>query len=168
VKPTSSGENGSARSECADQSVRLVRADPGSLPSSIKLGIALEATAALAFAAAAIRLLPFSRVAKLASSGRSRGREAKLLQKAEIDKVCWSVRGAAWRVPWRTVCFQKGLATHLMLRRRGIASVLHYGISHPQEDALAAHVWISVGDEIVMGGNEAKGFRCVVEFPRTD
>jgi hypothetical protein len=66
-------------------------------------------------------------------------------------------------VPWKAVCFQNALAMQSMLRRRGVASVLHYGIG--REDGLKAHVWLSVGGEIVIGGDEAPRFVEVAAFP---
>ena len=111
----------------------------------------------------AIRLLPFKRVA--ASAARE-PRAVAPGDAAAVRDACWAVEAAARRVPWRTVCFQKGLALHWMLRRRGVASVLHYGVGKGIAGAeIAAHVWISVGGEIVIGGEEAPRFACVATFP---
>jgi hypothetical protein len=63
------------------------------------------------------------------------------------------------------VCFQKGLALHMMLRRRGIASVLHYGVMQNAARGLAAHVWISEGDRLVMGGEVAPDYTELARFP---
>ena len=126
-----------------------------------------EATGALAASAAAIRMLPFKRVAASAArAGAGRTRPAG--ESELVRELVWAVEAAARRVPWRTVCFQKGLALHWMLRRRGIASLLHYGVGKAVEgEALAAHVWVSVGGEIVIGGEEAPRFACLATFPAT-
>ena len=123
-----------------------------------------EAAATLAAASAAIRLVPFRRTAAAATWG---GRTARAADEAElIRQARWAVEAAARRVPWRTVCFQKGLALHWMLRRRGVASLLHYGVGKAVEgDDLAAHVWVSVRGEIVIGGEEAPRFACLATFP---
>jgi hypothetical protein len=68
-------------------------------------------------------------------------------------------------VPWKAVCFQQGLALHLMLRRRGIASVLNYGVGKKEDERLAAHVWVDVGSETVIGGEEAPRFARLARFP---
>jgi hypothetical protein len=52
-----------------------------------------------------------------------------------------------------------------MLRRRGIASVLHYGIAQGNDRGLRAHVWISADGRVVLGGAEAAEFTCVASFP---
>lgn len=121
-----------------------------------------EALVALAIASAAIRILSFRRVGAWASGGRPRGGSA---DPAAVRRVRWAVEAWARRVPWRAVCFQRGLALHLMLRRRGIASVMRYGVAHLPEKGLNAHVWVDVGDETVIGGEEAPNFACVARFP---
>jgi hypothetical protein len=120
-----------------------------------------EALAALALASLAIALLPFRRVAVFASSaGRGPARsDAETVRRARSALIGWSRR-----VPWRAVCFQKGLALHWMLRRRGIRSVLLYGVRQ-DGDGLAAHVWIDVDGETVIGGEEAPTFACLARFP---
>src|SRR4051794_26815455 len=107
-----------------------------------------EALAALALASLAIALLPFRRVAAAASV---RGRRAERIDPHPVRRVRGAVQGWARGVPGKAVCFQRGLALHWMLRRRGIPSVLLYG-ARRDGDGLAAHVWIDVGGETVIGG----------------
>jgi hypothetical protein len=120
-----------------------------------------EALAALTLASMAIAFLPFRRVAAAASApGRSPARaDPETVRRARSAVTGWSRR-----VPWRTVCFQKGLAVHWMLRRRGIPSVLLYG-ARRDGDGLAAHVWVDVDGETVIGGEEAVGYACLARFP---
>jgi hypothetical protein len=120
-----------------------------------------EALAALALASLAIALLPFRRVAAAASA---RGRRAARTDDEIVRRVRSAVQAWGRRVPWRAVCFQKGLAVHWMLRRRGIRSVLLYGVRR-DGDGLAAHVWIDVDGATVIGGEEAPGFACLARFP---
>jgi hypothetical protein len=120
-----------------------------------------EALAALTLASMAIALLPFRKVAAAASV---RGHRTTRDDSEMVRRVHGAVQGWAWRVPWKTVCFQRGLALHWMLRRRGIRSVLLYGVGH-REDGLAAHVWVDVDGVTVIGGEEAPGFACLARFP---
>ncbi len=120
-----------------------------------------EALAALALASLAIALLPFRRVAAAASSS-IRGPERT--DSETVRRARSAVTGWSRRVPWRAVCFQKGLALHWMLRRRGIPSALLYG-ARRDGDGLAAHVWVDVDGETVMGGDEAPDFACLARFP---
>ena len=116
---------------------------------------------ALGLASAAIRLLPFRLVAAAASR---RGGSA-VPDDARLRKLRWAVVAWARRAPWRAVCFQRGLAFHWMLQRRGIASRLHYGVSPTGEAGISAHVWVSVGGRTWMGGEEASDFKCLAIFP---
>ena len=127
----------------------------------------VEALGCLAAASVAIRLLPFRKVATLASRRRfvndvisadAHGQEA--------SRIRWAVSAVASRVPWRTVCFQKGLAAQLLLRRRRLPALLHYGISNRNE-GLSAHVWVTSSDLPVIGSEVAHEYTCVAVFPRS-
>ncbi len=120
----------------------------------------LEAILLLGVAAAAIRLLPVRNVVRLLAADRlGRGHDP-----AAEARVAWAVRACSARVPWRTVCFQEGLAAHWMLRRRGVASTLHYGAARAASDGLAAHVWVSVAGRPVVGG-DGGGYARLASFP---
>jgi hypothetical protein len=123
--------------------------------------ILAEALATLALASLAIALLPFRRVAAAASAP---GRGPERTDPETVRRARSAITGWSRRVPWRVVCFQKGLALHWMLRRRGIPSVLLYG-ARREADGLAAHVWVDVDGETVIGGEEAPGFACLARFP---
>jgi hypothetical protein len=122
-----------------------------------------EALVLLAAASAAIRLFPFRRTAALMSRSRLAIRESA--GDRLINQCRWAVNAWADRVPWRAVCFQRGLALQLMLRRRGIPALLHYGVMQDGERGLQAHVWVSVNGRAVQGGEEAAGFACLATFP---
>jgi hypothetical protein len=120
-----------------------------------------EALAALSLASLAIALLPFRRVAATASV---RARREPRADPEMVRRVRGAVQGWGRRVPWKAVCFQRGLALHWMLRRRGIRSVLLYG-ARREGDKLAAHVWVDVDGETVIGGEEAPTFALLARFP---
>ena len=120
-----------------------------------------EGLVALTAASLAIALLPFRRVAAAASV---RGRRVPRRDPETVRRVRGAVIGWARRVPWKAVCFQRGLALHWMLRRRGIRSVLVYG-ARQRGDGLAAHVWVDVDGVTVIGGEEAPDFACLARFP---
>jgi hypothetical protein len=112
-------------------------------------------------AAAAIGLLPFARVARLAGE-----RRAAAAGDAEmIRQLRWAVEAVARRAPFRAKCFECGLAAHWMLRRRGIASTLFYGIARNGDGGLAAHVWVRAGAIAVTGCENAGDFTVVAQFP---
>ena len=122
----------------------------------------VEAMVVLTLASIAIKIVPFRHVVGAAAAFGRPEKESgddDLL----IRKIVWWVNSAAKRVPWRAVCFQRGLAVHVMLRRRGIASFLHYGVA--QSDSLKAHVWVSANGRDVIGGEEAANFTRLATYP---
>jgi len=122
-----------------------------------------EAGLALTAASLAIAVVPFRRIAhwlSCSSIGDTPRDETTAALRAR-----WAIEACAWRLPWKTVCFQKGLALHWMLRRRGVDSRLHYGVAQNAGLGLRAHVWVSLGGEIVMGGDGADQFACLAVFP---
>ncbi|TFI57220.1 lasso peptide biosynthesis B2 protein [Sphingomonas parva] len=122
-----------------------------------------EAVVAVALASLSVRLLPFRRVVADRAP-----RPVRAAATIDLRRLRWAVDAAARRVPWRAVCFQRAVALRAMLRRRGIASVLHYGIAHEGPDRLKAHVWLSVAGQVVIGGEAAARFACVGSFPDGD
>jgi hypothetical protein len=124
-----------------------------------------EALATLAAASLVIRLRPFRRTVELMQGDASTPQPSAEDCGKQINQCRWAVTLWADRVPWRTVCFQRGLALHLMLRRRGIPSTLHYGVAQDGPKGLRAHVWISSAGKPVLGVEDAEGFTCVATFP---
>ena len=119
-----------------------------------------EAVLGLLAGWAAVRFLPFRTAVRIASIELGRR-----VRTTEVERLSRAVAVAAKRVPWRAVCFQQGLALQWMLRRRGIDAKLHYGVGNAPSSDLRAHVWVSAGESIVMGGEEAAGFKCVATYP---
>jgi hypothetical protein len=69
-------------------------------------------------------------------------------------------------MPWRTVCIEKGIAVQRLLRKSGIDAMLHYGARQDaQSGNLEAHVWVTVGESPVIGGEEAKKFSQIAVYP---
>lgn len=120
-----------------------------------------EAVVLLAASAAAVAFLPFKTSVRLGSRSLGQARP-----KADfVPQACWSVRAAASRVPWRAMCFERGLALQWMLRRRGFDARLAYGARLQDSDALDAHVWVLLNDEIVIGGEQAETYRRLATHP---
>ena len=122
-----------------------------------------EAGVFLAAGSAAVALLPFARVARMAV-----GRERRLTTPAvpaRIRQLRWAIEAVARRVPFRALCFERGLAAQWMLRRRGVASTLFYGIDRARADGLAAHVWVRTAGLDVIGCENAGDYVPVASFP---
>jgi hypothetical protein len=152
----------SDRADSHGRAVRLARL------SGANRRLLVESLLMLIAASCAIRLLPFRRTAKLLGRSAHLTRAGGLLVDKAVAQCRWAVNAWADRVPWRAVCFQRGLALHLMLRRRGIPSILHYGVAQNADKGLHAHVWVDVNCQTVMGGEESLArFARLASFPAT-
>jgi len=111
-------------------------------------------------ASAAVACLPFRRAIRFGSVDLSR-------RGGDRPEDCLSaVEAVARRVPWRTMCIEKGLALQRLLRTSGTDARLHYGARHdPVSGRLEAHVWVTVDGRAVIGGEEAAGFAEVASYP---
>lgn len=124
-----------------------------------------EAVLAVTLASVAIAVLPFATLARMLSSGRGCDHVPGEKEQRLLRKGRWAVEAAAKRLPWRIVCFQKGLAFHAMMRRRGVATRLHYGVAQSADQGLRAHVWVTHGGTAFVGGEVAPDFVCLAIYP---
>ena len=114
----------------------------------------------LFLAKVAVRLLP---AANLFAWAGSPCRRVSRFVGEEARWVAWSVETIG-RKPWLgSSCLPQALAAQAMLRRRGISSRLCLGVAQ-DEGNLAAHAWVEVGKEVVIGGTEIARFARLAEF----
>ena len=114
-------------------------------------------------AGVALRLTTFARLAATAGRPLARIRQ----EDADLDaaRIGWAVDAVARRAPWTPLCFERGLAAHFMLRRRGRDSTLCYGARNDEVLGPSAHVWVRLDERDVIGGEEAPRFALLARFP---
>lgn len=117
----------------------------------------VEAAWRLLVAAARARLMPFHRAIQSAA--------VPLVPPVPCDAaaIAAAVRWGSAVLPFRTVCLQRGLACQAMLRSRGVDARLNYGAALGEQ--LQAHVWVTIGERVIIGEEEASRFRPVACFP---
>jgi hypothetical protein len=76
-------------------------------------------------------------------------------------RVAWAVSAAARHSVVKFVCFPQTLAGYTMLRWRGVKSTMVYGVARSSEGELKAHTWLTFGDGIVTGFDEAHEYTAV-------
>lgn len=119
-----------------------------------------EAAVMLVLARLAVRIVPPARIFAWANRPL---RRIHRFAADEVGWVTWAVDDLGAR-PWmNALCLPRALAAHAMLRRRGIVSRLCLGVAREEGD-LAAHAWLEVGKDKIVGGNEAEGFIRLAEF----
>jgi hypothetical protein len=124
-----------------------------------------EATLSLTAASIALRMLPFRKVVETIAMPEDGPEQDVARLQAEVARIRWAVEAAARRLPWRIVCFQKGLAAQRILRRHNLPAHLHYGIARQADGELKAHVWVTSDAYPVVGHEAASEFARVATFP---
>ena len=69
------------------------------------------------------------------------------------------IQGAARRLPWKSTCLMSALAAWHLLQKQGINTRIQLGVQANAETGLGAHAWLLMGEEVVLGGKEAKDFQ---------
>jgi hypothetical protein len=86
-------------------------------------------------------------------------RDAKL-----AGEIGWATMRAARHVPFKAVCLPQAMAARIMLRRRGVASVLHFGAAKGGEARIDAHAWLEAAGVEVTGYPVARQFAEIACF----
>ena len=115
-----------------------------SLPVDEKL-LLIEAIVML-FISKIVVYLPFRYYIKLLKSPKRIETKVDLMF---LNKISISLHRANKLVFWKNICLVKSVAARLMLKRRGIPSVLTLGLQFEYGKKLSAHAWIKVGDFLI-------------------
>lgn len=134
----------------------------------------LEAVACLLLARLALIFIPFPRLARRlgsfvppddarATRAKTRGPQAQL-----AEEVGWAVTRSARYVPFNAVCLPQAMAARVMLKRRGVSSVMHFGAAKNttagEAKPLDAHAWLDAAGVEVTGYPVAKNFAEIACF----
>jgi hypothetical protein len=121
-----------------------------------------EAFVAIVLARLVVRFVPTARIFSWANRPP---RRINRFAGNEASWVLWAVESIGAK-PWmNALCLPRALATHAMLRRRGIASRLCLGVAR-QEQALIAHAWVEVGENNFVSDPETSRFTRLAKFGR--
>ena len=125
----------------------------------------VETFAALAVAWVLVFVVPFRQttvwLGGMTAPTQQRTTDTRNIQQARF--IARRVARLARYVPWRTTCLVQAIAGRLLLRRRGIAATIRFGVAHG-EAGLSAHAWLIVGDQILLGGAVASDFQPLADL----
>lgn len=79
-------------------------------------------------------------------------------------RIGWAVDVVSRHTPWESACLAQAVAGKYMLRRRGLSSRLFLGTRRDEAGALAAHAWLQLGREIILGGGGRPTFTALSSF----
>ncbi len=124
--------------------------------------LAAEAFVLLTVFRVCLALMPVRRIIRFITRGHevaalaeSAGGEAAV---SIAIRVRWAVEAVSRNSAAKFVCFPQTLAGYTMLRMRGVASTMVYGVARSAEGELIAHTWLTVGDRVVVGGEGSGAF----------
>ncbi|HEX4848452.1 MAG TPA: lasso peptide biosynthesis B2 protein [Novosphingobium sp.] len=83
---------------------------------------------------------------------------------ALAPRIGRAVLTASRHVPWQAACLPQALAAKLMLGLRGQGAVVHLGAKLDETGALAAHAWLTCGDNLVTGGEGLPGYTPLIQL----
>lgn len=140
---------------------------------SARRALLIEAAFRLFCARLALMAVPFPRLARrigefvppsdirvLAAARPGDPRQADLAR-----HVGWAVRRAAHHLPFEAVCLPQAMAARAMLKRRRVASAMHFGAARRDEKPLDAHAWLNAAGVEVTGypvGKDLAEIACFV------
>jgi hypothetical protein len=131
-----------------------------------------EAVLCLLTARAVLVLVPFPQLARRlgtfvppTDARVARARVASLAEHARLaEEVGWAITRSARYVPFKAVCLPQAMAARIMLGRRGVKSVMHFGAGRGQKKPLDAHAWLEAEGVEVTGYPVANGFAEIACF----
>lgn len=152
---------------CRNSDLGTLRSHLGKLRelSWAERGLLLEAAVVLPLVSAAIRLVPFRHLMRLAEWPL--GRASTIPRAALPRRVRWVLQVLSRRAPG-AVCLHQSLTAQILLRRRGAPSILFYGANPGDADGMKAHAWVACDGVDVVGGEVAREFAVLATFPQAD
>jgi hypothetical protein len=127
------------------------------LPADLAHGTRLfEAAILLAVTRVVLRASPRRLTARLLRRASGAGPLCSSSNRQHAHEVARDVNRIARLVPGST-CLGRALTGWLMLRRRGVASVVRVG-ARRVEAGVRMHAWLEVGGDPLIGRDEAAGF----------
>jgi hypothetical protein len=135
-------------------------------------GLMVEAAVWLMLARIALLAIPFPTLARRLGAfvpptdervtlalGEASARDARL-----AEDIGWATLLAARHVPFKAVCLPQAMTARIMLRRRGVASVLHFGAAKGKDKPIDAHAWLDAAGIEVTGYPVARQFAEIACF----
>ena len=137
---------------------------------SRRRALVVEAVTWLLLARLALILVPFPKLARRIGTfvppadPRVAHAAASRDDSRIAEDISWAVTRAARHVPFKAVCLPQAMAARVMLKRRGVASVMHFGAAKGEAKPLNAHAWLDAAGVEVTGYPVAANFAEIACF----
>ena len=132
--------------------------------------LVLEAVACLLLARLGLIFVPFPKLARRLgdfvppSDPRAAAARERTAQAPTAEEIGWAVTRSARYLPFKAVCLPQAMAARVMLKRRGVSSVMHFGAARGADKPLDAHAWLDAAGVEVTGYPVAKNFAEIACF----
>ncbi|MCC5939970.1 MAG: lasso peptide biosynthesis B2 protein [Balneolaceae bacterium] len=111
-------------------------------------------------------VLPFKHFSKLLGKPADKHSEdAPNPDPAYTATVSRYISNCSRLVPWDSKCLAQAAAGKMMMRKKGIPATVFFGVKKGDgNEKIKAHAWLSVGPEIVLGGDVAGEYSPISRF----
>jgi len=82
-----------------------------------------------------------------------------------LRRIGRAVATAARHVPWRADCFPQAIAARMLLRRHGLPSTIHIGVTRDEGKGLSGHAWLTCGKTVVTGEMDLDRYAVLHRLP---
>ncbi|WP_316676942.1 lasso peptide biosynthesis B2 protein [uncultured Tolumonas sp.] len=83
----------------------------------------------------------------------------------DIKQIIKRIQQIAALVWWRALCLEQALTLSVFLTRQQRAHTLFIGVKRDQQNTFAAHAWVSIEREVVLGG-PVDDYQIIATYPR--
>jgi len=116
-----------------------------------------------------LRVTPFNRISASLSRVPSTPANIDSAAVRRALRVGRMVTRLARMMPFQAKCLVQAIATHALLFRRGLPSVVHFGVDaassrHTLGGSFAAHAWVTLAGQPVVGGAGVDGHTEIARF----
>ena len=109
-----------------------------------------------------VSYLPSSKYLHLNCGTKTISPTRKKLESVKL--IASTINGLSSRTPFPSTCLVKVLAAHKLLEKRNISHTVHFGVKKDSSKVLNAHAWLSVANEIIIGGGDLDDFNEISRF----
>jgi hypothetical protein len=86
-------------------------------------------------------------------------------QRRTAARIGWAIARAERALPFDVVCLPQALVARRMLGRRGIASVMFFGVERGKPiDQVVTHAWLLAGEVPVTGVRQASRYKTFASY----
>ncbi len=110
-----------------------------------------------------MKCLPFKVIAHILKE-KKRYRKKAISSEAFLDQLPKSMEKAVWGISFFKKCLTQALAAKMMLNRRGIESVVYFGVFRDENNHFQAHAWITSGTLLIPNRPCVDQFRVIKRF----